>query len=234
MEHTAADHAFFALLLVLPLIELKWSWPRYLAALAADPRHARTAFYRRMVIAQWFPTLCLLSFWAMHNRPWSALRLTTGTPLRTVLGFALTLLPIGFLLVQRRAFLSLADRRVRLRNALGFAEPIIPRTESERRLFWSVSATAGVCEEIFFRGFLTWYLSAWMAPIAAIALASVIFGTGHLYLGPAQVPKTTVVGLIFAIMVSVSGSLYPAMLLHAVIDWNSGEMGFRLLRESTE
>ena len=234
LRHTAFDNAVFVLLLALPLVELKWSWPRYLAALASGAQNARSAFYRRMIIAQWVPTACLLAFWATRNRPWSQLRLVPASPLRLGLGITCTLLPIAFLLFQRRAFFSLPDRRERLRNALGFAEPLIPHTEPERRLFWMVSFTAGVCEEIFFRGFLTWYFSAWMSPLAAAVLSSIIFGTGHLYLGAAQVPKTTVVGLIFAMIASLSQSLFPAMLLHAVIDWNSGEMGFRILSDSAQ
>ena len=234
MPHTFVDHVFFALLLALPLIELKWSWPRYLASLAAGIEDARIRFYRRMLWGQWIPTACLVAFWASRGRPWWALKLTTGTPLDLALGFAAVMIPIGFVLFQRRAFFSLPDPRQRLRKALGFAEPIIPRTEPERRLFWMISATAGICEEIFFRGFLTWYFSAWMGPITAAILASVIFGAGHLYLGAAQVPKTTAIGLLLALVVSFSGSLFPAMLLHAAIDWNSGEMGFRLLSDSPQ
>jgi hypothetical protein len=153
--------------------------------------------------------------------------------LRLGLGIVYVVLLIGALVWQRRALLARPDRRARVRKALKFGEPLIPHTESERRLFWLVSATAGCCEEIFFRGFLTWYLSAWVGPIAAVLLASLIFGVGHVYLGAAQVPKTAMIGLILAIVVSLTGSLWPAMLLHAAVDWNSGEMGFKLLSSAS-
>lgn len=234
MQHTLFDHAVFALLLVLPLIELKWSWPRHLAALAAGIEDARIAFYRRMIWAQWIPTACLLAFWAARKRPWPELRLSTEYSLRLALGFACSLGIIAFLLFQRRALFSLPGRHQRLRSALAFAEPLVPHTRAERKVFWMVCFTAGVCEEIFFRGFLTWYLSSWMGPVTAVLIASLVFGAGHLYLGAAQVPKTAVVGLVFALIVSLSRSLLPAMFLHAAIDWNSGEMAFRLLSDSPE
>jgi len=228
-NHIVFDHLLFAMLLVLPLIEWKWSWPRYRARVAADPQHARQAYYRRLLLGEWIPTLALLVMWAALHRSWSALRLAGDPPLRLGLGLVYVVVLIALLVFQRRALLSRPDRRARVRKALAYSELLMPHTATERRLFWAVSATAGFCEEIFFRGFLTWYFLAWMGPIAAVILASVLFGIGHVYLGVAQVPKTAMVGLILAIVVSLTGSLWPAMLLHAAVDWNSGELGFRLL-----
>jgi hypothetical protein len=50
-------------------------------------------------------------------------------------------------------------------------------------------------------------------------------------MGWAQAPKTALVGLILAFIALSSASLLPAMLLHAALDWNSGELGYRVLRE---
>lgn len=233
-NHTLFDHLLFALLLVLPLVEWKWSWPRYLARLAASPHNARLGHYRRLLIGEWIPTLGLLILWAALGRPWSALRLTGDTPLRLGLGFIYVLALIVLLVFQRRALLGRPDRRARVRRALAYGEALMPHTPLERRLFWIVSATAGICEEIFFRGFLTWYFLAWMGPIPAVILASLLFGIGHVYLGIAQVPKTAMIGLILAIVVSLTGSLWPAMFLHAAVDWNSGELGFRILRTADD
>ena len=228
--HTVFDHLLFALLIVLPVVEWRWSWPRYLARIAAEPHYARREHYRRLLIGEWIPTIALLVQWTALHRPWSTLRLAGDTPLRLTLGLTYVLALVVVLVFQRRALLRRADRRARVRRALAYGEPLLPHTHSERRLFWAVSVTAGFCEEIFFRGFLTWYLLAWMGPILAVLLASLLFGVGHIYLGIAQVPKTAMIGLILALVVSLTGSLWPAMLLHAALDWNSGELGFRLLR----
>jgi membrane protease YdiL (CAAX protease family) len=212
-------------------VEWKWSWPRYLGRLAADPANARRGHYRRLIAGEWIPTLVLLAVWAVLGRPWSALRLAGDTAPRLGLGFGYVLVLIGVLVLQRRALLARPDRRARVRKALSYAEPLLPHSPAEQRLFWVVSVTAGICEELFFRGFLTWYFLAWMGPAAAVILASVLFGVGHVYMGIAQVPKTAMIGLILAVVVSLTGSLWPAMLLHAAVDWNSGELAFRLLRE---
>jgi hypothetical protein len=229
IHHTILDHLLFALLLAVPLVEWKWSWPRYLAKLASGVNNARLDHYRKLIAGEWILTIGLLVYWAVAGRTWADLRLAGDAPMRLGLGFVYVFLLIAALVWQRRALLARPDRRARVRKALKFGEPLIPHTERERRLFWFVSATAGCCEEIFYRGFLIWYLSAWMGPVAAVLLASLLFGVGHVYLGIAQVPKTAMIGLILAIVVSLTGSLWPAMLLHAAVDWNSGELGFKLL-----
>ena len=228
-QRTIVDHMFLALLLLVPLIEWKWSWPRHLAKLAGGGPNVRLHYYCKLVIGEWIPTICLLAYWGKLGRRWADLHLGGDTPLRLGLGVVYVVLLIGLLVWQRRAMLRRPDSRARMRRALAYADPLLPHTQAERRLFVVVSVTAGVCEEILYRGFLAWYLSAWMGPVAAVVLASLLFGAGHVYLGLSQVPKTAFIGLIFGVVVALTGSLFPAMLLHGAVDWNSGEMGFRLL-----
>lgn len=230
MTHrTIVDHILFALLLLIPLIEWKWSWPRYLSKLESGAPNVRLLYYRRLIIGEWIPTICLLVYWGMLGRRWADLRLAGDTPLRLGPGIVYVVVLIGLLVWQRHALLRRPDSRARLRKALAYADPLLPHSSAERKLFGFVSATAGCCEEVFYRGFLAWYLSAWMGPVAAVLLASLLFGAGHVYLGLVQVPKTAFIGFIFAIVVALTGSLFPAMLLHAAVDWNSGELGFRLI-----
>jgi uncharacterized protein len=108
----------------------------------------------------------------------------------------------------------------------------LPRTCAERKVFWIVSFTAGVCEEIFYRGFLTWYFAAWTGLVPAVLLSAVLFGFGHIYLGLVQAPRAALVGLVLSGVTLVSAPRWPVMLLHPALDWNSGELGFRMLNEA--
>ena len=97
-----------------------------------------------------------------------------------------------------------------------------------------VALTAGVCEEILFRGYVTWYfLAFWPGTRISLALAviisSILFGFGHIYLGVRQVGTSAVGGVLFAAIVRVAGSLLPAMMLHAALDLNSFDLGYRAL-----
>ncbi len=237
--HGIIDDIFLVLLLAIPLIEWKWTWPRYLARLKTGAPGVRAGFYRALIAEEWIATVCLMGWWLARGRPWSGmllagtetpLRMGIPPPLRLWAGLALAALLIAVLILQKNAVLARPETMARIRPRLAYAEPLLPHTEKEHRLFWLVSLTAGACEEIFFRGFLIWFLMAWMGPPAAALLSSALFGAGHIYMGWAQAPKTAVVGLILAFIALGSASLLPAMLLHAALDWNSGELGYGVLK----
>jgi membrane protease YdiL (CAAX protease family) len=131
---------------------------------------------------------------------------------------------IGMLVVLLLpAALALWIPRFRTRAAKAF-RPLaffLPTTPNERAWWAIVSVSAGVCEEIIFRGFLLFYLhtSPWHLSLAwALVVASAIFGLQHLYQGVAGVAQTTVMGAVFGIIFLLTGNLLIPMLLHTVID----------------
>jgi membrane protease YdiL (CAAX protease family) len=91
----------------------------------------------------------------------------------------------------------------------------------ERSVFALLAVTAGVCEELLFRGFGIAYLR-WLWPgsprVAVIAITAVAFGLVHLYQGPRGVVLTGLVGAYLAWLVLSTGSLLPAMVIHALLD----------------
>ena len=84
-----------------------------------------------------------------------------------------------------------------------------------------MAVTAGVCEELIFRGFGIAYVR-WLWPGAThfwlVALTAAGFGFAHLYQGARGVILTGVVGAVLASLVLATGSLYPAMAIHALVD----------------
>jgi membrane protease YdiL (CAAX protease family) len=69
----------------------------------------------------------------------------------------------------------------------------------------------------------------WTGIAVAVILSSLVFGLGHIYLGTKSVPKTAGAGLVMAFLAVSSGTLWPAILIHAAMDWNSGELGYRII-----
>jgi len=106
------------------------------------------------------------------------------------------------------------------RQARGFVA-LLPRTVDERTTFALLAVTAGVCEELIFRGFGIAYVR-WLWPGAThfwlIAITSAAFGLAHLYQGVRGVLLTGLVGAVLASLVLATGSLLPAMVIHALID----------------
>ncbi|HKF50866.1 MAG TPA: CPBP family intramembrane glutamic endopeptidase [Candidatus Acidoferrales bacterium] len=152
-------------------------------------------------------------------------------PWRLSAGIAVAAATIAFLGLQMRKLQKALARPkavARLREQLQFANSLAPETNNERRGFWLLSITAGVCEEFLFRGFLMWLIAASTNLLAAVIISSILFGCVHVYLGAAHVPKAAMVGLLLALFVVASGSLWPAIVIHTALDLNGGEISFRV------
>lgn len=96
---------------------------------------------------------------------------------------------------------------------------ILPRTPRERVLFVGVSLSAGVAEELVFRGFLIPALQAatdslWLA----VALSSCAFGLIHSYQGTSGALRATFLGVLLALPFVALGSVLPGMVAHAALD----------------
>jgi hypothetical protein len=104
---------------------------------------------------------------------------------------------------------------------------MLPHDARELRWFSAVAITAGICEELLYRGYLIWYLQHWLPLAAAVVLAAVIFGVGHFYQGPRGMIQTAVVGAFMAAVYLVTGSIFASMALHALMDLYSGRVTFK-------
>jgi membrane protease YdiL (CAAX protease family) len=227
--HVWLDHVFLPVILIFAVVEWRWLWPRFLRAISAGVPGARSSYYRSIIWSEWLFTGCVLGAWSFYDRSWAELRLSYGPPVRFSLGMALAVSFCILVLWQRRALFANPKRIEKLRARLAFAEPLVPHTAEERKLFIPVSLTAGICEEILFRGFLLWYFAIWMGPIWAAVVSSAVFGFGHIYLSLAHVPRTALFGLVAAFLVLATGSLWAAIIIHAMADLNSGEIGYRVV-----
>jgi hypothetical protein len=147
---------------------------------------------------------------------------------------ALALAFIVFSWRQKRTVLARPKLIERVRQKMSFLNPLLPHTEAERYLFWFVAITAGICEEILYRGFLFSFLRESTGMIAAVVLSSIVFGFAHIYQGYRLVPRTAIVGLFLAVVVVLTKSLWPAILIHAAIDFSSGELGFAINRAPSD
>ena len=130
------------------------------------------------------------------------------------------------LIVRWRRDPSLGDGQ---RAQLARVAPLVPRTTTERRCFFVLAWTAGICEELAYRGFLIWYLSAWMSTWAAVPVAALGFGAVHLYEGRAAAARIVLVAILAGVLYLTSGSLWIPMVLHALFDLVQLELARTLL-----
>lgn len=99
---------------------------------------------------------------------------------------------------------------------------LLPRTASERRAFVALSLTAGVAEEVAYRGYAIALLLPFLGAAGSVAASSVLFGALHAYQGVLGMARTTGVGVVMAVGLLASGSLWPCILAHAAYDVVAG------------
>lgn len=123
-------------------------------------------------------------------------------------------------------------------HALGIPErpllqALLPESRRERTLFAAISAAAAGGEELAYRGYALVALGGALGPVGAAVATSISFGFAHAYQGPLGIVRTGLTGLVLAGVTLLSGSLWPAIGAHALLNLVLGlTAGERLLRRS--
>ena len=231
----ALDHVLAVVLAVLfPIRAALFGYRRLTAAAPADIPRVRMWLYRQGIAIQWSLTAAALALWAWRGRPWAVLgvvpALTWG-----LMGVAAGLAVVTFyVLAQRRANLNDEDALLRLRERMRNIERMMPRSAEELRWFGRLAVTAGICEELLYRGYLIWYLTSWMGVLPAAAIASAVFGLGHAYQGPKGIALTAMIGAFLSGVYLLTGSLIAGMVIHALIDLYAGHMAYAAFSRELE
>lgn len=199
-----------------------WSQARFERQVRTDPG-ARLARYRRTIGLEWCLLAIVVALVAaapgldLADLGVRAPRLTAGAAPFTIIG-AIGLVLSGLLLALLRSRLR--------RGGVTVAGPprvvaLLPRTAAERGVFGWLAVTAGVCEEVLYRGFLLAVavaLAPGLTPWSAVLVGGLGFGAAHAYQGAAGVFATGVLGGCLTILYLGSGSLLLPVLFHLLVD----------------
>lgn len=110
---------------------------------------------------------------------------------------------------------------------------LIPRSSSEKIAFAGLSVSAGIAEELVFRSFLIAAVTQASGSLSIGVLVSVgTFALAHTYQGLIGVLRVAVLGLVLTAPFVLTGSVYPAMIAHAVLDLLAGLVLADWLRSS--
>ncbi|MGH7470614.1 MAG: CPBP family intramembrane glutamic endopeptidase [Longimicrobiales bacterium] len=222
----ALDHIVMALLVVVNPLYGAWEYRRLVRRIRAGEANARGAEYRKTMLLSWTFTIGLVALWLGADRPAAVLGFALPGGVRLLAGAIITILGLAFLSAQWRALSSMDEKGLEpLRAQMAAVADLMPRTEREAAQFRLVSVSAGVCEEIVYRGYMIWYLAAFMGEWPAVILGALIFGLGHLYQGTDGVIKTGVTGLMMGILYVATGSLLWPVILHTAVDLHGGGDG---------
>ncbi len=189
----------------------------------------RLALYASTMAFQWFAVAVVAwRAWA-HGFTASQLGLTihgrTRTLVASIVGAA-TIAALQWLNLRRVGRIPVEARG----SLQAIAERILPQSTVELLPYLALAITAGLCEELLYRGFAMAVLAhlglqAW----AVVLLSSVLFGLAHSYQGRGGILMTLLIGLILGTSRIAYDSLVPAIFWHSAVDVVAGTAGPRYL-----
>lgn len=215
-----------------PIWDYVWGWPRMLRTIRSGRPNPRLPVYWEIMGLAWLMTFVIAGLWLRADRPWSALGLVWPAGWRLGVTAALVLVVLALETRRTRAIARLdPDRLNRIRSSDAPLIAFVPHTRAEYFNFQLVAVTAGICEELIYRGFLVWALQPWLTLWGA-ALASVVsFGFAHAYQGRRGAVGAGAAGAMFAVLAILTGSILPGMVLHALVDLLGGRASYAILRD---
>ncbi len=208
----------------IPLISL-WLDRRFERNLEAGNADARLMSYKDVMIFLWSMTAVVLADLFVSNIPFAAIGLHFSFSQSVLIGLGVTVILLVVMVMQHLHLLkspeAMADVEATFTGSEGIRR-FMPRNETEYSRFNLVSITAGITEEIIFRGYIIWALSLVMPIWAAAVLSLVSFVAAHAYQGISKALMGVVLtGAALTLITILSGSLLPAIILHIAIDLNS-------------
>jgi len=219
----------FILLLILLTIVSPISGYQSVAKLKKNNSEAKKIkFYRDSIIWLWILVFLVLliiplSDTGLHNIGFKWIDLETHSLNQWIvyptIGFFLFYLSYNIYLII--VFKSNRARRAKASKDIPKDFRIFfPITKKEKRVWSFVAISAGITEEIIYRGYLFYALGMifpGLSLIYILLITTIIFGTGHIYLGKEAI-KSTLLGLIFGIFYIVFDSVFPIIIIHITQD----------------
>jgi hypothetical protein len=96
---------------------------------------------------------------------------------------------------------------------------MLPHTGLEAAVYLLLALTAGICEEMIFRGYMQHQFTVWTGSAAVgVALQGILFGIAHAYMGSGMVMVIGVFGCMFGLLTWWRKSLRPGIMAHFLQD----------------
>jgi membrane protease YdiL (CAAX protease family) len=201
-----------------------WLYQRFLKEVAVNPV-ARSKFYVLWSGLEWLWIIVIGVIVLLGSVPLPALGLQVPENWGLTLG--LSAYCVGVIVISTVLTARQIKKNVRggLVQSLLDLREMLPHTPFESLLWLMLSVTAGICEEIAFRGFLPWSILQIVQFFGGqgpfwwgLVISTVIFGFAHVYQGWKGVLQTGLIGAIMAAIYLWTKSLILPIILHTLID----------------
>ena len=195
---------------------------------AGDAEQVHFKIYRETGRFLWITGMLSVACWLLSGRGLGELGFQETIPgWRSWVawgGLALSLIYVAYSLISVRWTRS---GRVAFRKEVsegGDIDLVRPTTPREHLGFQLLSITAGINEEIIFRGFLIGVMAMFMPIWVAAIATTLLFILAHIYQGIDGMMRILPISVIMATIFVIGGSLWPVIILHIVVDSAAGFM----------
>jgi uncharacterized protein len=214
-------------LMVVLIIGLSVAGARQLHSFGNHPLHL-VANYSLTIAYEWI--LAALALWGIHMRK---------IPLRQLLGeqrpgarawlvdaglaLAYWVIAVMLLALLGKALVEISGSHIDPQKIGDVTQRLAPVSGFEMTLFLVLSVSAGICEELVFRGYLQQQFARMGRSIwAGVVLSALVFGCAHGYEGVAGVLLIAAYGAMFGVLAVLRRGLRTGMIAHAWHDSISG------------
>lgn len=234
MELYWIDHLLFALFGILFPINSMLSTQPKLAQVESWESEMKRMLYLSNTISLFLMALIVMLCWWLWGRPLQFLGLQL--PITGSWSIGLSLSAIFLTLYILDIYLEIRTPSARRKSHAHWQKhtPFLPENQQENAQFVPLAFSAGINEEIVFRGFfiqyfltLFWYFDH--AELYAIIIPSVVFALVHYYQGWKAVLKIGLLSLFFGLIFLKTESLLFPIILHILIDLVGGWLSWKYL-----
>ncbi len=226
---TTPDLLYLSLIAIVLLLDYFVLWPAFLRWSQVNPGRARLRLWSGWMTMLWSMVAAGVALWLFEARTWESLRFVVPHGWRLWSAWGLVLLLV-ITYARTAVRIARSKRATRIKMGGPDVEKLSPHTRSELGFWVALSLSAGFCEEFVCRGYLIWVFQPVLGLWGAAAFSVVVFGVAHAYQGVKGILTTGVVGGLLTLVVLISGSLWPAIALHALTDIGAGLVAWLALR----
>jgi len=196
-----------------------------------DERTRRRFFISNSLVL-WFLAAAVVGLWLWNKRPLSLMGFNYIQP--SLATWILTGAMVVFYIADITYSLFSPEELKKTHDQWEATVPFLPESAREMPAYIFMCLSAGICEEILYRGFLVTYFIDPMRPgfpITAAIFPAVLFSLAHFYQGYKAMGKIFLLSLLFALIFIFSGSLIIVVIIHFLIDLVGGVLAIGARRK---
>lgn len=214
--------------------EFWWGLTRYPQIIFAigQGHMPKTRFYTRLMLGLWIPAGLVSLLVANGRLSWKDLGINWFEPggppwlfyvLAAIAGVYFIYLVYSLIVLRIYAMKKQSINQ----NIPDEVKVLLPVTKKEKQIWVFTAVTAGITEELLYRGFLFFLMGALFPGLnifIILVVSALIFGTGHVYQGFFEAAKAMLIGLIFGLFFIAFGTIIPCIVLHTMQDMCAADM----------